>query len=144
MTSTLTAAVDPFRRLVFYTLFGSTLVAAGAWWLWHPLGAVMWVVAVSHLRAPLQRGAWGWKPRFAVILGAIWGVGFTVLITFLSHHAFQTIWARSLFAGFGLVGVTYLGYREPGTLVDRMIDIAEFVGILCYVPLMVLSLWFYR
>ena len=62
--------------------------------------------------------------------------------------AFHSHWARICYAVLGLMQVAYLGYgigstqhfREPWE--DKII-LAQVVGLICYVPLVVVSLWMF-
>jgi len=89
-------------------------LAAGAWLLWHPLGAFLIVMSIGNLRPLVQRNAIFWeKPKYALIFGGLAGFGAAALVQAVARFSFHSPYSVVGISVLGLFAVGYIGYGIP-------------------------------
>jgi hypothetical protein len=116
-------------------LLAGLLIVTVSWFLWHPLGVAMAIMATGNFRRFVVRNAAFWNATAILTVGVLWGVAMALAITFLSNAVTTSSVIKIFLLVEGFFAVGYIGYApapEDLFMFNKAGQTAN-VGMICYV-----------
>lgn len=115
-----------------YSFIAWLILLALFWWVWHPLGAAVAIVAAGRLRIPVINRAAFWGTKTILSVGILWGLGMAVLVWMIVAAATSSRLLAVLLFVEGLIAVQYVGFEpSPEDHFNKAGQTAT-VGVICY------------